>query len=161
MSLYLIVNENMKIEISDNVIEVLKSYRQGENQNEGGGILIGSYINDTKNIIIDKNTTPEIYDIRRKFNFYRSHRKHNKILVKIWKESNYTSAYLGEWHSHPQDYPIPSKEDYDNWEKLLNKAVYLGNVLLFSIVGRKKISFWIGFKRENQISELNGEFIYE
>lgn len=35
-----------------------------------------------------------------------------------WRASRGTVRYLGEWHTHPEDYPIPSGLDRSEWRRL-------------------------------------------
>ena len=47
-----------------------------------------------------------------------------------------TVRYVGEWHTHPQDYPLPSGLDQTEWSKL-SRTRADGRPMLEIIVGRK------------------------
>lgn len=61
-----------------------------------------------------------------------------------WRESTGTRIYLGDWHSHPEDDPKPSCVDRRDWNRVLKRAVYEQDFLLFAIVGRRSIAPWEG-----------------
>lgn len=50
--------------------------------------------------------------------------------------------YMGEWHSHPEDFPRPSGTDLRNW---LEITVPRKEPMVFMIIGRK--DDWIGVSR--------------
>lgn len=37
--------------------------------------------------------------------------KANKLIAEEFNKSNQTRVYIGEWHTHPEDYPSPSIQD--------------------------------------------------
>ncbi len=43
--------------------------------------------------------------------FFRNVKKAQRIAEHAWKESNGERLYLGEWHTHPEDVPSPSRDD--------------------------------------------------
>lgn len=57
-----------------------------------------------------------------------------------FEKSNHTRFYIGEWHTHPEDYSAPSSRDYKSLKESYhkNKLVVL-NLILMAIVGRKAI----------------------
>ena len=48
-------------------------------------------------------------------------------------------SYLGEWHTHPEDFPKPSIVDKQEWNNIKSKRKY---PIFFLIIGRK--DFYIG-----------------
>ena len=153
-----ISNLKYKIKIKDEVMEILKSYKQlDKNDCEAGGILIG-YETLNGDIIIEYITEPFKRDIRKKFSFDRIDEKHNTILKSIWENKGNIHAYMGEWHTHPEDYPNYSFKDKRNWIKIggkLNKDKFI-----HIIVGNKSIGVWECNLNVNKILKL-GEIKYE
>ena len=47
--------------------------------------------------------------------------------------------YLGEWHTHAEDFPTASASDIDAMNKLLNNSKLNVNGLLMLIVGRSNL----------------------
>lgn len=144
------IDNDIKIKITDNVLSILKKYIQDEKANEAGGILIAREDNDNGNIIIEYATEPLKNDKREKFRFYRKDRGHIEFYNKIYRENNKIYAYIGEWHTHPEDYPNPSFLDKYNWKKNCNKKSR--NELYNIIIGRKEIKMWK--IRKNEIINL-------
>jgi len=122
---------------------------------EGGGVLLGKAFEQSGNIIIDMVTTPQVNDIRRRFFFFRNQKRHQQIINEIWKESEGTINYLGEWHTHPEDVPIPSLIDLQNWRKQVHNASYEGDCLIFIILGTKAFKVFEVFRNDLRIHSLS------
>ena len=73
--------------------------------------------------------------------FYRSFKIANKIINQAFQESNGTVLYLGEWHTHPVDNPIPSPTDKTSIENIYNTANLSVNVIIYLIIGRSSIYY--------------------
>lgn len=145
------------IKMSQETLEAMNICKKKaiNNQKEYCGVLLGREILNSSNIIIDKITEPSKFDIQRKFYFFRDSKYHQRIIENEWKESNGTCNYLGEWHTHLEDIPIPSSTDIKEWKKALKKFKYDGDALFFIIVGMKKIKIWEGNKSDLSIKELD------
>ncbi|KII31765.1 hypothetical protein A9K79_15710 [Pseudomonas syringae pv. syringae] len=103
--------------LSDQPLQVFKKYMQeGPDSREAGGILLG-YVRG-KHLEIIEATEPSILDRRFRFLFERMPHSHHRLAMKRWRESNGLIRYVGEWHTHPQNYPIPSSIDLREWQKL-------------------------------------------
>lgn len=102
-----------------------------EADREAGGILLGHYRGP--HIEIVKCTTPLPLDVRSTYQFKRSDPQHQQIATKEWASSGGTVNYVGEWHTHPEDYPSPSFSDKVGWwRRSLSRRP---NSLAFIIVG--------------------------
>ncbi|WP_300351565.1 Mov34/MPN/PAD-1 family protein [Clostridium sp.] len=142
--------KDKNFEITKDVIETLVSYKQIKKRYEAGGMLIASINRIDYKIEINDCTTPLEEDKRSFLGFKRSE-KHNEILNKKWKESNYKKLYIGEWHTHPQNIPSPSFQDKVSWKKLITRSVTDSEYLLFIIVGIKSLEIWVGDKNIKSI----------
>ncbi|MBB6622385.1 Mov34/MPN/PAD-1 family protein [Clostridium gasigenes] len=141
---------NKKMQITSDVLGKLTSYIQVSGNYEAGGLLIASLVKGNYEIEINDCTTP-IEEDKRSLLGYRRSDKHNKILNEKWKESNYKKLYIGEWHTHPQNIPIPSFQDKTSWKKLLSKSMTESEYLIFIIVGIESLEIWIGDKKRRKI----------
>ena len=131
------------IKISFEVLEEMFHYIQNDNNKpEAGGILIGHDLED-HNFSITDISIPSVYDKSSRFNFTRSKKNAQKILNKFFKESNGKKIYLGEWHTHPEDYPTPSLLDNKSILERMQRDVLNSEIIFMIIVGRKK--FYISF----------------
>lgn len=144
-----------KIKISDSVASTIQSFCQDTvDKHEAGGVLIGRLIADSKNVMVDKVTVPMKGDIRSRYRFVRGH-KHQLILEKEWIDSGGTFHYLGEWHTHPEDYPSPSRIDKDSWKNILRTGVFSTRFLYFVVVGIRHYSIWEGDRRTLKFRRLD------
>jgi integrative and conjugative element protein (TIGR02256 family) len=114
-------------------LEVFGRYIQdGVDSKEAGGILLGHVRGE--HLEITEATEPSCWDRRFRFLFERMPFFHHRLAMKRWKESNGLVRYIGEWHTHPQDYPAPSSIDLGEWKILAADRVD-GRPLLALIVG--------------------------
>jgi integrative and conjugative element protein (TIGR02256 family) len=148
-----------KLEISSYALSRMLAFVQDTRcKPEAGGVLIGRYIRDSPDIVIDEVTVPMAGDRKRRLSFWRSRQPHQQALDQSWLDSGGTSTYLGEWHTHPEDIPIPSDTDIKNWQARLKKDIFSGDTLFFIIIGIKILRVWEGNKKNfifQLLSELN------
>lgn len=109
---------------------------------EAGGIMLGRLLLDSADVVIDEVTEPAAADKRSRFSFWRSPTSHQRKVNLAWESTNGTSIYLGEWHSHPEPDPSPSRQDLKNWRRITQDAKFEQGELLFVIVGTKSICMW-------------------
>lgn len=135
-------------------LAVLMSYRQLSSADlEAGGVLLGRYLLDNDDVIVDQATVPGPRDKRSRFGFFRHKHWHQAHIQRAWEESNHTTTWLGEWHTHPEAYPTPSWVDKRDWRRRLRKDQY-EEVLFFLIVGIEAIHAWEGNSGNKHIIEL-------
>jgi integrative and conjugative element protein (TIGR02256 family) len=140
---------NITLRISKSVQSVFDEYRQiKENDLEACGILIGNHKIDGNTICINHVTKPQEKDVRRRYSYKMDAAIHQNILAKYFKLSNNEEVYLGTWHSHPESYPMPSRDDIINWEKQRKSNENIFPRMVFAIVGITKVKFWITKKCE-------------
>jgi len=134
--------EGSMVKIDCAPLAIMKRYRQLEEKDkEAGGILMGRMIENSKDVIVDEITVPNVLDSRSRFAFFRS-KSIQKIINIKWRTSLHTQNYLGEWHTHPEQYPSPSGKDLRDWQNILNKGIFEQDFLIFVIVGQAAISLW-------------------
>jgi len=139
------------IDILDNVGLILKKYRQVPGLQEAGGVLIGYTHKTLESVVIEEITEPQKEDNRSFLGFFRQSNHHVKA-VKIAKRRK--SGYMGNWHTHPCDFPNPSSTDLDSWRDSLNMESSSCDYLFFIIVGRKGYRVWAGNTLTKEIHEI-------
>ncbi|WP_100612825.1 Mov34/MPN/PAD-1 family protein [Confluentibacter lentus] len=140
---------NLSIKISEEVFEKMKSFIQDENHKpEAGGILIGYYLEDNNYSIID-SSSPSRFDKSSRYNFTRSKKNSQKIINKNFKDSKGKKIYLGEWHTHPEDYPTPSCLDKKSILEQIRGNILNSKIIFMLILGRKGI--YISYADKNEI----------
>jgi integrative and conjugative element protein (TIGR02256 family) len=136
------VTANQRLIITEEAVAQMLAFAQHSwFQSEAGGVLLGRHLLESEDIVIDEVTTPQRKDKRSRFGFFRS-TGHHQLAQKKWGLSNETLAYLGLWHTHPEDNPSPSGVDQHDWEKAVETHAFHGDRLFFPIVGREHIRVW-------------------
>lgn len=51
---------------------------------------------------------------------------------------------MGVWHTHPQNIPIPSNVDWDEWSEILKKDRTGDKYAIFIIIGMQEFRIWVG-----------------
>lgn len=144
------------VEISAPALAALTQVRQvDDGAPEGGGVLLGRLIVNTEDVVVDEITLPGPKDVRARYWFKRSRTSAQPRVVAAWRESTGTRIYLGDWHSHPEDHPTPSCVDRRDWNRVLQRAVYEQDFLLFAIVGRRSIAIWEGRRAGRRSTALD------
>lgn len=144
-----------RIKLPDDVIASIHDYVQNDRHKpEAGGVMMGRYIIESRDIVIDKISFPMPGDRATRITFYRKKKAHQLIIDREWEASNHTCTYLGEWHTHPQPLPSPSCIDEFNWKRKLKNDVVDSDSLFFLIVGTSDMRIWEGHKSSRTISML-------
>ncbi|TMI93038.1 MAG: hypothetical protein E6H08_10990 [Bacteroidetes bacterium] len=143
------------LKIDKNALRIMNGYKQSEKKDvEAGGIIMGRFIKNSKNIIIDKITEPAKDDKRSRYSFKRISLQHQLTLEEEWTNSFGTCNYLGEWHTHPEDYPTPSSIDLKDWKRKLKTDIFSSRYLYFIIAGITEVEIWEGDRRNLEIKQL-------
>ncbi|MUK60727.1 peptidase [Aliivibrio fischeri] len=122
--------------LTEHVLAVLEKYRQTRRQdNEAAGILLGE--KRGQHIVITDLSEPGKGDLRKRNLVDRRGKHHQQKVDDCFQLSGGTVNYLGEWHTHPEDFPKPSQKDRTSWSVHLKG----GTPKIVLIVGIK--DFWI------------------
>ena len=137
-----------RILIEDSVMASVSVYRQLEpNAAEAGGILLG-FRRDT-HLHVAMATPPGPRDRRSKYHFYRDAECHAQTALSQWAKTQETMDYVGEWHTHPEDYPQPSALDLKEWRQICRRRK---EPMVFLILGILDCWIGIGLGREIEAS---------
>lgn len=132
-----------KIKISDDVIKIMTSYMQLDKKDcEAGGILIGRESKETGNIIIEHATKPYKKDKRSRHFFHRRDKSHVDFFNNLYVKYNNIYGYIGEWHTHPEDFPNYSGIDLNNWNKISKMNEDKEKIYYHIIVGNREVRVW-------------------
>ena len=154
-------SQDNRFKVEEKVVQILKSYRQVyKKDKEAGGVLLGRFIKGSEDIVVDYITEPMAGDIRGRYKFIRKDIRHQNKIDEVWQESDGTCNYLGDWHTHPEDDPVPSNVDQANWLRKLKEDKYSGRYLYFLIVGLIVVSIWRADNQTGAIEKLNYEKTY-
>jgi integrative and conjugative element protein (TIGR02256 family) len=80
--------------------------------NETGGILVGYYTERHETAIVSQLPPAPTDSVSARARFVRGLRGLQELLVRLWNQNpRNREYYLGEWHFHPGQEPIPSPQD--------------------------------------------------
>lgn len=128
------------LRMESEVVAHVQSYRQSRLwATEAGGQLFG--LIDENLVRVIRATGPYAGDERSRYR-YRSNAKAAQQAI----EEQFRSGllYLGEWHTHAEDYPSASSLDNDAMLKLMKNSNLNSNILLMLIAGRKSSPAGLG-----------------
>lgn len=144
--------EKYKLHITEQVHGILKRYIQDDGKkNEAGGVLLGQIKNN--NIYLIRVTVPNKFDKASRFGFER-----NKEIAQILADyefinSDKKTVYVGEWHTHPEDFPTPSGQDINMIKDQLRLSKHIEPYLFLLIQGRKDI--YVGVYDGNKLIKMD------
>jgi len=114
---------SFNIHFTEDVLLLISKFKQNKKkQHEAGGILLGQV--KENNIYITRVTFPSRHDRSNRYSFWRNKNKAQAIMDFEFYNSNKRTIYLGEWHTHSEELPYPSKTD-----KKMIKDQFLKNKL--------------------------------
>lgn len=137
--------------ITREVLSVLELYKQTNNQNEAGGIILGFVFEDGE-VVISEVSQPNKFDKASRFGFVRDKKMAQQIVDRAFVESGGKLIYLGEWHTHPETIPKPSRTDKRMIKNQYKKNIINENFLILLIQGIE--SLYIAVYNGNQLIEI-------
>ena len=149
--------KSLLVNLDKKLLTKLLSYRQIRDcDKETGGVLMGELYPSSNrikitHILVCKHTNNSRYGLELNIECLQEQ------MNKIWKDSNGTITYLGDWHTHPEFNPKPSYIDYKTFVKNYYISKFEQNILLYIILGLDK-RIWFksfnGFKFQQSINEI-------
>ncbi len=131
------------------VLKLFYNHRQlVKTDTESGGILLGYCRGNHFDIRFISQPQPG--DVKYPALFERNSSYHRDLALRLWNRSKGKVFYLGEWHTHFQNYPQPSNLDFSEWRKIWP---IVRRPVLFVIIGI--LSLWVG---GINISKKSGEY---
>lgn len=131
----------LSIEAEDELLNSLVEKGKSHYPNEFGGFLVGYYADDNKHLRISNTILPKSFKAS-KHSFERSTKGIEKKIVNYFNETP-KKFYVGEWHTHPDNIPIPSTTDISAINAIINnkKACLANPVLLIISYSKSKVDF--------------------
>lgn len=138
--------------IEPGVLAALHNCRQLlHDDTEAGGTLIG--YRRQQHLHVVEFTTPAPVDRRSRCEFERCDPRHARYARMRWRKSRKKLDCLGEWHTHPEDYPHPSSVDMSEWRRVLSKV---DHARVFVIVGLRRDWVGVGHRKRVNVARLVG-----
>lgn len=144
-----------KFKLPGFVVNQMHQYRQVKsNTPESGGLLLGRFILNSPDVVVDEITTPLPTDRRSRFRFRRGSYGHQQVINDRWFQSDGTCNYLGEWHTHPEPNPVQSTRDIASWQMQLDRLPDDQDELFFAIIGTSSIAVWKALRQPFSYHQL-------
>ncbi len=143
-------NRSTIVLVEPAVLTLLSRHRQlSRSAREAGGVLLGYVRGPHFHVLVA--TKPGLGDRRSRTSFHRRDKSHLQQFLSS-REKNPFMAYLGDWHSHPEDTPAPSLLDQTEW-KIIRKHV--GRRCICLIQGRQTVTCYLVLSN-NDVFRLGG-----
>ena len=140
------------VDILTTVLDEISRWLQTDiTKPESGGYIVGYQHKDTRNIVLEDVSVPHELDIKSRIRFDIKDPYHDLFLRISQRKKSY---YMGVWHTHPQDIPVPSSIDWEDWKQTLEVDKTGCEYIFFIIAGISGTRVWVGNKTENSITEI-------
>lgn len=133
----------LEFRISDQALDVFDRFRQRHFwQREAGGQLFARVRKNTWHIEVA--TPPARLSIRTRYGFTPNRKAEQVEIERLYQDG---LEYVGDWHTHPQDVPSPSKNDLASIGNVVRESTHHFPGFLMCIVGRQKFpeGLWVSF----------------
>lgn len=129
----------------DGFLSEAKKYREEALPNETGGLLFGIIDQKDKTITLVKACCAPDNSESTPTSFERGAYETTKILDDCRERTGGAVAYIGEWHSHPQECAaLPSQDDIGQLHFLTNALQIEGMPALMLIVSDSSFGLYLG-----------------
>jgi integrative and conjugative element protein (TIGR02256 family) len=120
------------LRLSDTVIEHFQRHRQMRFwQREAGGMLFARF--DLPLISIDEATGPRRTDCRTRYSYAPDESVERMEIEQRFQNDLH---FVGRWHTHPEDVPIPSLLDIRSTSDCVRRSKHALNGFVMAIIGR-------------------------
>jgi len=143
-----------RLKVPHSILDELSAYERRPARNEGGGILLGLVFEDYDEIL--ELVAPNKTDKTKLFSFTRRKNPAQRKINYAWNTSGGYVVYLGEWHTHPRNSPIPSTQDRKMIENALRTTLIEIEYLYIVIAGDNR-TMWLGRQDRRGLSTLKAE----
>lgn len=133
----------LSLEIDEELLSKLLEIGKIHYPDEFGGFLLGYYSKGNEHLHITDTILPKNYHAS-KYSFERTTKGIENEFMEYYKRQP-RKIYVGEWHTHPDNSPIPSLTDISAINEIIsNKYTSIANPILL-IIGYSKIKTDFGF----------------
>lgn len=114
-------------------LETFLQHRQTGNLPEAGGLLFAEF--QLPKVIITAVSKPEASDIRSRNSFFPNRRKQQTAIRAQFERGKH---FVGEWHTHPEPNPSPSRMDLQSMAESFVRSRHELNYFILVIVGNEQ-----------------------
>jgi integrative and conjugative element protein (TIGR02256 family) len=133
-------------------LEVFSTYRQRGSEPEAGGLLFAEF--DFPLIRIVEASRPHAADKRWRTLFIPNRILQRRLIKKTFKKGWH---FVGEWHTHPEPKPTPSRLDLNSMADAFRKSQHELNCFIMVIVGNgnETLELWVSAHDGSTYHRLN------
>ncbi|MBY5793055.1 Mov34/MPN/PAD-1 family protein [Rhizobium leguminosarum] len=134
---------DLTVEILPNAISTMLGHRQRRfYSRESGGQMFAKLSSNHWRIVAA--TGPRSGDRRGRFHFWPDRRAEQDEINRFYDQG---LEFVGDWHTHPEDTPRPSRNDIDSVDNIVRESVHNLPGILMCIVGRNDPpdGLWLSF----------------
>ncbi|MCU8496508.1 Mov34/MPN/PAD-1 family protein [Vibrio vulnificus] len=124
----------LKVVLTEEVAKALCGHFQKRSDRESGGMLFGTFKNGL--VEIQSISEPNFFDRRAKTRFVLHKGKANKTIERFHKKGLH---YLGDWHTHSEESPNPSREDINTIRSTFNESSHQLRFFIIMILSNKSL----------------------
>lgn len=124
-----------KIELPPHLEAMMREETLRHGASETGGLLVGKREGDTVKIVAASGPGPQA--VHKPTIFERDGAFSQAWLEQTMKDHGGKVEYVGEWHSHPNSVPIPSRRDITSLREIGLDPNYLTDCPVMLIVGKQ------------------------
>lgn len=137
--------------IGEAALSVMRRHRQGFLSDESGGLLFATITSSAIHVV--EATSPSGSD-RRGSSYFEVDLRHAQAVIN--ERFQHGLHYVGEWHTHPVDRPMPSTRDTSTMASAFAKSQHSLEALLMVIVGRRVNAhgLWVGLCNHRGVLQL-------
>lgn len=132
----------LSVEMGKELIDEIYLSGLAHYPNEFGGVLVGRYSEDKKMVYINDTILPSTY-LSSNISFDRGDEGLKEKLSELFIAKP-SIIYVGEWHTHPNAAPVPSKTDIRALQQIVNSGSVNINNPVMLIVGLIKNQMQLG-----------------
>ncbi|WP_108004634.1 Mov34/MPN/PAD-1 family protein [Mycoplana dimorpha] len=143
MSPLIVQFDDLAVEILPEAMSLILHHRQRRfYYRESGGQMFARL--SPNRWCIEVVTGPRCGDRRGRFQFWPDRRAEQDEINRFYDQG---LEFVGDWHTHPEDFPRPSRNDIDSVDNIVRKSVHSLPGILMCIVGRKDPpdGLWLSF----------------
>lgn len=138
---------------SDSCLETLASHRQRSClSSETGGQLFARF--ETDRVLVDRATLTKGKTKRSRFSFWPDREAERQDIRALFDEGLH---FLGDWHTHPEPRPTPSRPDTTKMREVFQQSRHELRVMLLVIVGQDEFptGLYVGAVTARGVKPLN------
>lgn len=135
MIVFPIASSEQRLVFSANVLEHFEKHQQLRWwQREAGGQLFARLT--LPDILVEEVTGPRPSDWRTRYSYRPSRNAEQREIISRHARGLH---FIGDWHTHPEATPTPSRQDMHSMQELVTKSAHVFNGFMLVIIGTDRL----------------------